>query len=60
MPEDIRVWKVEDGDNLREISRSSLDLEQRIEKWLDADISVLDPDLLVIGRQVPTKFGLRL
>lgn len=57
MPEEIRVWRIEDGDTLREILRSPLDLEVRLEAWLERDISVLDPGLLVIGRQVETDFG---
>jgi Endonuclease NucS len=57
MPEEVRLWKIEAGDNLREISRSRLDLEARLEAWLERDVSTLDPGLLVIGRQVETDFG---
>jgi hypothetical protein len=54
MPEEVRLWRVEPGDRLRDIPRRQLDLESRIEQWLTQDISILDPDLLVIGRQVET------
>lgn len=57
MPEEVRLWRIEGGDNLREIPRSPLDLEARLEVWLERDISVLSQGLLVIGRQVPTDFG---
>jgi len=57
MPEEIRLWKVENGDVLQECQRASLDLEARIESWLTQDISLLDPELMVIGRQVETDFG---
>lgn len=57
MPEEVRLWMIEEADRLREIRRSRLDLEARIEAWLERDISVLDPGLLVIGRQVETDFG---
>jgi len=57
MPEEIRLWRVGDGDQLREVASSRLDLEERLEKWLAEDISVLSPDLLVIGRQVETEYG---
>ena len=57
MPEEVRIWSITDGDKLTEIPSSSLNLEARIEDWLDRDISILDPDLLVIGRQVKTDFG---
>lgn len=56
MPEEVRLWEV-DKDNLIEISRAKLDKEDRIEKWVMRDISVLAPDLLVIGEQVETAYG---
>jgi hypothetical protein len=57
MGEEVRVWQVGADDQLTEVGRSKLDLEERIEKWLAQDISVLDPNLLVIGQQVETAFG---
>ena len=57
MPEDIRIWEVEAGDRLAELKKAKLDLEERIETWLEQDISIISDDLLVIGRQVTTDFG---
>ena len=57
MADEIRVWEVGRADELAEIGRSKLDLEERIENWIARDISVLDPNLLVIGEQVLTAFG---
>jgi uncharacterized protein YeaO (DUF488 family) len=57
MGDEVRLWQVGSGDELTEISRAKLDLEERIENWIARDISVLDPRLLVIGKQVPTAFG---
>jgi len=57
MPEEIRLWRVEESDRLREVKASKLDLEARLEKWLETDISILSRDLLVIGRQVETEYG---
>jgi hypothetical protein len=57
MPEEVRLWRIQNGDSLREIVRSPLDLEARLEVWLERDISVLSRSLLVIGRQVETDFG---
>jgi hypothetical protein len=54
--DEIRFWQVND-DNLLAIQPSRLDLEQRIERWILRDISVLDPNLLVIGQQVETAYG---
>lgn len=57
MPQEIRIWEVKNKYDLREIERSKLDLEERIEAWLEKDISIISNDLLVIGRQVETDFG---
>ena len=56
MAEEVRLWQVED-DSLKEITRTKLNREERIEKWILRDISVLAPDLLVIGQQVETDDG---
>lgn len=56
MAEEIRVWQIQNGE-LNEIPQSKLNLEQRLENWLEKDISVLSDELLVIGRQVKTDFG---
>lgn len=57
MPEDIRLWEILNGDNLKELKKTKLDLEERIENWLEKDHSLIANDLLVIGRQVSTDFG---
>ena len=56
MSESIRIWSVE-GDALSEIARQPVDLESRLEDWMDSDIGVLSDDLLVIGRQLDTEGG---
>lgn len=57
MPQEIRIWNIEDRVNLKEIRRSKLDLEERIESWIANDVSIIFNDLIVIGRQVETDFG---
>jgi len=57
MPEDIRLWKILEGDTLKEINRSKLNEEGRLEKLLEGDISTISDDLLVVGRQVGTDYG---
>lgn len=57
MPQEIHLWKVEDGDVLRAVSPTALNLEARLEQWLVEDISVLGLELLVIGEQVQTSWG---
>jgi len=57
MPEEVKIWKIMDGDRLKEIRRTKLDLENRLEQWLENDISIISNNLLIIGRQVRTEFG---
>ena len=52
MPQKIRMWEVTSENALAEVTTSGISLEERLEDWLESDISMLDPDLLVIGRQV--------
>jgi len=58
MAEDIKIWQIVDGDKLKEIKRGKLNLEERLEGWLEADISLISDDLIVIGRQVETEGGI--
>ena len=57
MPQKIRMWGIMPQNTLSEIYSKEISLEERLEDWLESDISMLDPDLLVIGRQVRTSFG---
>lgn len=57
MSEELRVWEVIEGTDLKEVKRGRLDLESRIEGWIANDASLVSDDLLVIGRQVRTDFG---
>ena len=52
----VRLWEVISDTKLQEIPSDQINLEERMEDWLETDISVLDPNLLVIGRQVRTDF----
>jgi hypothetical protein len=54
-----KMWAI-DGDKLQPLRQDRLDAEGRIEAWLEADIDILDPALLVIGRQFATPFGGRI
>jgi hypothetical protein len=57
MGAEVHLWQVGDDERLSEIGRARLDLESRLQEWLARDISILDPMLLVIGREVDTDFG---
>jgi hypothetical protein len=55
--DEVRLWRVGEDDQLREVIGGHLDLESRLQRWLEADISLVDPGLLAIGREVATDFG---
>jgi len=57
MPQDIKIWEIAEEDKLKEIPRSKLNLEERLENWIEQDVSMISDDLLIIGRQVQTDFG---
>ncbi len=57
MAQEVRLWEIINGDLLNEIHIAKLNLEERIENWLENDISLVSDELLVIGRQVETAFG---
>ena len=38
MPEEVRLWRIDGGENLREIPRSPLDLESLLEGWVPRKI----------------------
>jgi hypothetical protein len=57
MAQMVRLWEITDEDSLTEVKQEKLNLEERIENWLENDISIISDDLLVIGRQVETSFG---
>lgn len=52
----IRLWKI-DNMNLREVEKSKLNLEERLEDWIENNVSIISSGLLVIGRQVETGYG---
>ena len=52
MANQVRLWEVGSDQQPTEIPNDAISLESRLEDWLENDISMLEPDLLVIGRQV--------
>ena len=55
MPIEVAVWRL--GDKLERVSMSSLESEEKLEDTLEADLSILSSDLMLVGRQVPTAHG---
>lgn len=56
----IRLWEITTERKLTEIPARHSGLEEWLEDWLVSDISVLDPDLMVVGKQVATGYHGRL
>ena len=54
MPIEIGIWRL--GDKSERIDFSSMDTELKLEDILAADLAILDPNLLLIGRQVHTPY----
>jgi RecB family endonuclease NucS len=52
----IRLWKIDDK-KLLEVEKSKLNLEERLEDWIEDNVSIISSNLLVIGRQVKTRYG---
>ena len=55
MPVEVGIWKL--GKTTERVQFTPMKAESRLEEILDGDISILDPRLLVIGRQVLTAYG---
>lgn len=56
MPIEVGIWKIDDN-KAEKVSFSAIESENRLEEVLSDDISVIDPNLLLIGRQVATSYG---
>ena len=57
MPQNVRLWQVSNSGELDEIPKSELASERQLEDWIETDIDILDKNLIIIGRQVPTDYG---
>jgi len=57
MAQDVKIWEI-DKSELREVSKSKLDSEKKLEEWIEKDISIISNDLLVLGRQVHPEFNI--
>ncbi len=55
MPIEVGLWRL--GEQPTPVHFEPIESEQRLEDLLAHDLGVADPNLLLIGRQVPTAFG---
>src|SRR3989344_1206216 len=56
MPLSMELWNIS-GEQLVPLDKAALDLEKRLENWIEKDISLIGIDALIIGRQVHTGYG---
>lgn len=56
----MKLWRVVQETELKELPTSSLETEYILEDWISKDSSLLGMELLMIGRQVTTDFGGRI
>jgi hypothetical protein len=59
MAMNMTVWRIRDG-KLETLPKRKLDQEDRLERWLADDPSLIGLDVCIIGRQVTTGFGGRI
>jgi len=50
MAHNIKLWMISKEKTLTEVHRHKLDLEERLEDWIEQDISILSDEYLLIGR----------
>ena len=58
MPIDVSVWRIDEG--LNPVPLKGMDYERDLQEIIATDLSIIDPGLMVIGREVATAFGQRV
>ncbi len=58
MPVEVSIWRI-DG-KIEQISFGGIDYESRLQQIIADDISIVDPGLMAIGREVATSYGGRI
>ena len=58
MSVEVAIWRIDA--KVEPISFSGIDYEARLQQIIADDISIVDPDLMVIGREVTTSYGGRI
>lgn len=55
MPIEVGIWRL--GAKPIKVNMSAIDSERMLEDALVKDLSILSPQLMLIGRQIPTSYG---
>ena len=58
MPVEVSIWRVDEG--VRSLSYGAMDRESRLQQIIAADIAMIDPRLMVVGREVSRQGGGRI
>ncbi|WP_153730415.1 PDDEXK family nuclease [Sporosarcina obsidiansis] len=56
MPIEVGIWNVKNS-NVNRLSFSSIESESKLEDILEKDFSIIDENILVVGRQIATNHG---
>ena len=57
MSTEMAIWRIDEGEKAQPLSLGGIDFENKLENVIENDPSTIDPNLLVIGRQVRTDGG---
>lgn len=49
MPQHVRLWEIDGTKGPQDLPQTRLDLESRLEDWLERDISMIAPDSTSFG-----------
>ena len=55
---EVAIWRIDEG--LTPMPLEGMDYEQQLQNAIASDISIVDPKILVIGREVTTSYGGRI
>ena len=58
MPIDVTVWRIDE--ELKPVPLTGMDYERDLQEIIGTDLSIIDPGLMVIGREVVTAYGQRI
>ncbi|QDS97675.1 hypothetical protein [Adhaeretor mobilis] len=58
MPLELGIWRIDN--DLQQMQFAPLDFEARLQDILAHDVSIADPNLMIIGREVKTTFEKRI
>ena len=53
----MNLWSIGKDRTLKSVSKSKLNFENDLENWIFDDPTILDLDLMILGRQVHTDHG---